>query len=106
MNKYILNRLGEPEPCEDMFHWAQWFESHDRTLARTELPGVAVSTVFLGLDHRFSFEGEGPPILWETMIFADDTSTAHEFDQDQLRYSSREAALAGHRAMVARLSVN
>jgi hypothetical protein len=32
---------------------------------------VVVSTVFLGLDHSF---GEGPPLLFETMVFVNDMS--------------------------------
>ena len=49
--------------------------------------GVRVSTVFLMIDHQF---GGGPPLLYETMIFGG----AH--DQEQWRYSTRDAALAGH----------
>lgn len=83
--------------------FARWYESADRTLARTELPGVVVSTVFLGIDHRY---GEAPPVLWETMIFAEEGSTAVDFDEEQARYTSKDDALAGHRAMVAKLNVN
>ena len=59
---------------------------------------MLVSTVFLGIDHSF---GEGPPILWETMIF----DGPH--DQFQERYTSKEEAIAGHeRAMLlARMEV-
>jgi hypothetical protein len=48
---------------------------------------VRVSTVWLGLNHRW---GPGPPLYWETMIFGGD------HDEDQWRYSSREAALDDH----------
>ena len=48
--------------------WARWFETADRRVALTEVSGIRVSTVFLGLDYRFS--GEGPPLLlFETMTF-------------------------------------
>lgn len=52
---------------------------------------VTVSTVFLVLNHSF---GEGPPVLWESMAFGG------PLDEDQRRYASREAAVAGHAEMV------
>jgi hypothetical protein len=55
-----------------------------------------VSTVFLGLDHG---HGGGPPVLWETMIFAH----GQEFDQDQDRYTSHEDAVRGHHETVNRV---
>jgi hypothetical protein len=53
----------------------------------TDKGRVTVSTVFLALDHSF---GDGPPVLWETMVFGGPA------DMDQQRYTSREAAEAGH----------
>jgi hypothetical protein len=83
---------GEPQEVDTMT-WARWFEKGDRTVAKTTVrEGVDVSTVFLGLDHRFF--GDGPPILWETMIFGG------EHDQYQDRYSSLEDAKAGHERAV------
>jgi hypothetical protein len=89
--KYILDSAGNPIPCDDILTWAKWFENtENRILQRDELPnGVCVSTVFLGMDHNYCFEG--PPILWETMIFGG------EHDSYQDRYNSREAALEGHK---------
>lgn len=71
-DKYVLDDRGEPVPEPDLYRWAMWIETADRTVARTTIAfgegsgEVFVSTVFLGLDHAF---GEGAPILWETMIF-------------------------------------
>jgi hypothetical protein len=59
-----------------------------RRVAHTEVGQVEVSTVFLVLDHNYG--REGPPVLYETMVFGG----AH--DQWQRRYATREAALAGH----------
>ena len=42
-----------------------WYETADRRVARTEIGGVAISTVFLGLDHGFG----GEVLLFETMVF-------------------------------------
>ena len=56
---------------------------------------AAVSTVFLGLDHRW--EPDGPPVLYETMIFGG------EHDGDMDRYCTRDAAEAGHADLVGQL---
>lgn len=63
-----------------------------RRLAYDEVGDATVSTVFLSLDHGF---GEGPPVLWETMIFGG------KHDGEQWRYTSREDALAGHATALA-----
>jgi hypothetical protein len=99
---YKLDRLGQPQLCDDLLEFARWFETFDRKLAHTEFPdGTYVSTVFLGLDHNWS---DGPPILWETMIFSN-SDFAKQFDGEQRRYSSREAALVGHNQLCNMLSV-
>lgn len=61
---YILDGKT-PVPC-DLMTWARAFEKTDRHVAMREKDGVRVSTVFLGLNHQY---GEGPPLLFETMIF-------------------------------------
>lgn len=65
-DKYTLNAEGEPVPCS-LETWAQQFERLDmRRVGDDEpVPGVRVSTVFIGLDY--SFNG-GPPLVFETMI--------------------------------------
>jgi hypothetical protein len=85
-------------PCEDLLQWARWFETADRVVAQTKIGSYMVSTVFLGLDHSF---GRGLPLLYETMVFADDTG-GHDYDSD--RYATRAQALAGHTAMVKKFS--
>ena len=92
---YILNDAGNPVAEHDPLTWALWFQTAERRVAYDELPDdMRVSTVFLGLDHSF---GSGPPLLFETMVFGG------ELDQEQERYSTREQALAGHAAMLARI---
>lgn len=51
-----------PVPCSD----AREADVGHR-VARDEIGVTIVSTVFLGLDHRHF--GDGPPVLFETMIF-------------------------------------
>lgn len=57
-------------------------------------PGISVSTLFLGLDHRFY--GDGPPLVFETMVFG--YNEANEAFVS--RYSSWEDAELGHKATV------
>lgn len=66
-DRYILNSHGKPVPEPDLMKWAIWFEKADRTVALTRIGAARVSTVFLGLDHRFMNKGD--PIFWETMVF-------------------------------------
>lgn len=66
---YKLNPDHSVEPIEGVLNWARAMEETNRRVALTEVaPGIRVSTVFLGLDHSFF---EGPPLLFETMVFND-----------------------------------
>jgi hypothetical protein len=49
--------------------WMQWFEnnSDERMIKQEPVGDCLVSTVFLGLNH--SWDPQGPPILFETMVF-------------------------------------
>jgi hypothetical protein len=49
--------------------WVKAWAALDRQVAIDRLPLAVVSTTFLGLDHNFW--GEGPPLIFETMVFAD-----------------------------------
>jgi hypothetical protein len=97
---YILSDDGEPVPEPDLMKWARWFETtRFWRLAFDQISEyVVVSTIFLGLDHRFG--GDGPPILWETMVFKNGEA------QDMIRYSSRAAAMEGHEKLVAEWRAN
>ncbi len=63
-------------------------------LKQTRTRRFVVSTVFLGLDHRFL--GEGPPILFETMAFGRDGSTIA-----QQRCCTWDEAMAQHARCIA-----
>lgn len=65
---YVL--IGQtPVPEPDIHKWAFWMESGDRVVFQDHVGSGLISTVFLGLDHNHW--GEGPPLLFETMIFVD-----------------------------------
>ena len=91
--RYILDE-HTPVCCEDLKTWATWFERADRRVARDIVGESTVSTVFLGLDHAW---GGGPPLLFETVVFQG------PLDGECDRYETWDAAVAGHRALVARL---
>lgn len=83
-DKYTLDTTGNPVAEPDLMKWAKWYEQRDvRRVAdeRFDAAGIEmrVSTVFLGIDHSF---GDGPPVLWETMIFGG------PLDQEQDRCSA------------------
>lgn len=91
-DKYILDANGNAVREPDLITWARWYEAADRRVALDRIGDTKVSTVFLSMDHNFGLDG--PPVLWETMIFGG------KHDQYQERYTSREDALRGHAAAV------
>ena len=94
MNDHYILR-GKEVVKVDLMEWATTLETMDRQVARDTLPGdVQVSTVFLGLDHSF---GNGPPLLFETMVFGGD------HDQEQERYTTWEEAEDGHKRIMQRV---
>ena len=102
--KYVLNQHNEPVVVKDLMLWAAAFEDNDKRIVRqttvTELgeylvspfKSVFVSTVFLGLDHNFM--GEGPPIVFETMVFGG------PFNHTMWRYATWDEAVKGHEQLV------
>jgi len=94
--KYILDDKGEPHKEKNLMKWAKWYENSGqaRIVAKTCVGNAEVSTVFLSLDHSF---GNGPPMLYETMIF---NSEDNEFGSYLERYSTRAEAEAGHTRIV------
>jgi hypothetical protein len=87
MKNYIL--VGkEPKQVDDIIEWAKSFEGSNRTVEKTTIGDVDISTVFLGIDHSF---GGGEPLLFETMIFGGDD------DGYQERYSTWDEAVKGHK---------
>jgi hypothetical protein len=88
---YILGPDKTPQPA-DMLTWAVWMQEQDRRVDHTRINDkVTVSTVFLGLDHNW---GDGPPLLFETMVFGGPT---HE---EMRRYSTWDQAEKGHAMIV------
>jgi hypothetical protein len=70
------------------YHTQVW-----QRVAEDQVGPYRISTVFLGIDHGFS---EGPPILFETMVFCQGSHS----DLEQERYSTWAQAVVGHQNMI------
>jgi hypothetical protein len=74
----------------------QWSLRHQdsgyRVVAQDRLRGWLVSTVWLGLDHGF---GQGPPLIFETMVFPPDGRLPYEEEYCE-RYATEKEARDGH----------
>lgn len=88
------DRHGRPISMDE---WATLHNDLDyRILLQTALPnGKWVSTVWLGLDHRW--DRRGPPLIFESMVFP---TEAHGDEVEMLRYTNEEEAIEGHRQLV------
>lgn len=86
-----------PEPTDDILEWGRAFQDTglwtvQKTRLRSDDHGeVTVSTVFLGVDHNFG--GQGPPLLFESMIFGEAFEGADEY---QTRSATWDEALEQH----------
>lgn len=91
---YVLDGKT-PRRVRDVLAWARAFGSKERHLAADHVGRVAVSTVFLGIDHNY-FGGE--PLIFETMVFGG------KHDGAQSRYSTYDEALRGHQWWLAKVT--
>jgi hypothetical protein len=93
-NWYIFDlETGLPVKMKSLEEYGA-FMKDNKILVQTTLATCWVSTVFLGLDHQY---GEGPPLVFETMVFLSKGNLS-EIDAD--RYTTRDEALAGHKRFV------
>lgn len=108
MKVYMLDDEHRPVEAE-LMEWARWYGTADRIVAQTETELFWVSTVFLGIDHRWG--GNGPPMLFETMVFQRERVIIELFgrlasvrpDVEMMRHVSWDDAETGHKATVSRL---
>ncbi len=89
---YILEG-HEAVPTDDIQAWGRMFDdTASRRVGADERGDIRVSTVFLGLDHRFD---DGAPLLFETMIFGG------PHDENMWRYTTWNEAEEGHKTACA-----
>lgn len=111
---YILDEEGNPVPEPDWLKWATWYETAERHVGDTHMGDIHISTVFLSMPH-VALHSDAP-MLYETMVFADDATLAKllelaETDDRsimgkifgiidiQKRYATRKEAEEGHKHM-------
>jgi hypothetical protein len=85
---YVLDG-HTPVPEPDIQKWGRFMGEKDaRRVAKATIGPLWISTVFLGLDHGW---GNGPPILFETMIFG-----FSDHDEYQTRCATWDEAVRMH----------
>ena len=90
MEAYIQKDDGSVERAtKDISQWDLLYSISKRFIEQTSKGDVTVSTIFLMFDHNFS--NDGPPILWETMVFGGKHSG------NTTRYTSAKDAKLGHK---------
>src|SRR5215216_723942 len=96
-NRKFYNRKGERVSRDEYMTLSR----NNRSVGFAEIvfdtgDKVEISTVFLGLNHNYY--GEGPPLIYETMIFGG------HLNGECYRYSTEQQAAEGHMANVERAS--
>lgn len=85
-------------PIHDIMEFGRLFSDRNyKSIASDDVEDAQVSTVWLGIDHNFSTDG--PPLIFETMIFGGD------YDEYQWRYATEQEAREGHERIVLALAV-
>ena len=85
-------------PLADIMEYARLFADKSyQIIEQTDVDeDVRVSTVWLGIDHNFF--GEGPPLIFETMIFGGN------HDEYQWRWATEDEARFAHEKIVLNLT--
>lgn len=92
-SNYFLNDDKTYRLCT-LREWVKQFELIDnRRVGYDYINECEVSTVWLGIDHNYIYNG--PPILFETMVFLDGISNIY-----QERYSTWQEAEEGHQRAI------
>jgi len=86
---YIMQNM-RPRRAQ-FFEYAAWYETHDRTIHRTKIGDIVVSTVFRGIDRS---DGHGPPLIFETQV------SGRAFDGETRWYATLGEAKCGHHDVV------
>lgn len=99
----------EGKPIYDTLKWAKLFEDTAYQIIKQDYTpdkSYWVSTVWLGIDHDFSyrygelFKVNPHPVIFETMVF-DRRKIKDSFtDLDQYRYTTEGEAKAGHKELL------
>jgi hypothetical protein len=86
----------EGNPLESIQEYGKLHQDEDyKIVAKTTVGQYEVSTVWLGMNHQYD---EGPPLIFETMIFGGDRD-----GELWNRYPTETHAIVGHDQAVAHL---
>jgi hypothetical protein len=89
---YKLDENKNAVPCTTL-EWGEQLEdmrnNHTKHVADETIDGKRISTVWLGLDHKWC--DEGSPLIYETMVFDDNRQEMY-----CTRYSTWKQAEDGH----------
>lgn len=91
---YYLNEDHTYRPC-GLNEWAEQFETI-RQVADDIINNFRVSTVWVGINVNF---GEGPPLLFETMIFKPNGEEIY-CEKHNTKYSTWDQAIEGHQEAI------
>jgi len=96
--KYILKHR-KPVECPDLYKWGKWLQApYNKRVRSTYIGNAWISTVFLGLDHRFHPEEHSKPVLFERIVF-----TGNDGGCDMSRACTWREALKMHWEMVRKI---
>lgn len=92
------------KPLSNVMDWESIYEPGNNHIAETYmwLGLIRVSTVWLGLDHDFTYrykninDSNPHPLIFESMVFIEGGWT----NINMLRYSTEQDALEGHKLLV------
>jgi|SRR5437667_4983830 len=91
---YTLDENKNPVPCTRE-ETGKFYKNRDlKRVARDEIDGYTISTVFLCIDHRFD---EDKPVLFETMVFDNNN---YGVDVYSKRYHTWQEAEEGHKKAI------
>lgn len=92
---HYYNRKGDPIT---LLEWSESYQSDQQRVAEDNVGPWWVSTVWLGLNHQY---GDGPPLIFETMIFPKNGDDINYDGHYSERYSTEAEAIEGHKRAVA-----
>ena len=83
---WILDEDNIPVSTSSIIEWGEFMQSEKKIIQQNKVDEYVLSTVFLGVDHRWI--GSPDPVLFETMLFdgkGDPVFTNRYFTYDQAR---------------------
>lgn len=99
---YYILKDNKVTTTTDILEWSKFMGGEERLIKQENIEKddkkYFVSTVFLGIDHGFSFLTEERPILFETMIFPEEES--ENWEEYQTRCCTIEESLKQHQEAI------